>query len=137
MKHVKRIDEGWDDSGSVFTSLVSDKKLSVLIEDGFLESEYRGGNIDKNFNYRENQIEDFADFMSNCAELAEKANGYYTVEPDDYNKRFTIRFYTYDIDGESDGDTELEIGNIVFHIVYFDDDFDIQEVLVENGIIKG
>lgn len=135
MTHIKRIDESWGNSDSVFAELVSDRKLSVMVEDGTLESDYRNRGVDKSFEYSPNEIVDFVDFMSNCADIAETTNGYYTVEGDDYNKRYTVRFYTYDI-GEGDGDTEIEIGNIVFHVVYFDDDFDIQEVLVENGTIE-
>lgn len=116
----------------LFSEMVGN--FSVLIHDGLLKAEHRGRGIEKYFEYEENEVVDLEVFMRRCSELAETSNGYYEITVDGYDKDYTVKFYTSD--GAEEGSMEgVFIGSITFRLLYFNEDIDIHQALIDNGTI--
>ena len=135
MTHIKRVNEMYSNPDTVFVELAQDN-LSVIIEDGTLLANHRNRGVDSGFDYAPNEMVGLIDFMQRCADVAETSNGYYTITPDETNKRYVAEFFTNDIGDDEMADEAEMIGSITFHILYFASDFDIQETLVNHNYIE-
>ena len=135
MTHIKRVNEMYSNPDTVFAELAQDN-LSVIIEDATLSAEQKNRGIDSEFDYAPNEMVGLIDFMQRCADVAETSNGYYTITPDETNKRYVAEFFTTDLGGDEMAEEAESIGSIAFHILYFANDFDIQETLVSHNYIE-
>lgn len=125
-----------DNAERLFGEIATDC-IYVIIDDGALRAEHRGRGIDKYFDYEKGETVGFTDFMQSCADVAETSNGYYDIESDEYEKTYTVTFYTYESNDAGELTDEVsEIGIIGFRLAYFNADIDIHQIAVDRGIVE-